>query len=90
MMKKTRIDELSVDKLKAYKDAAKSPEALRTRPLMKLSKSVEGNAKATAKIKAKTGDRRNPRDRYGEIGKSSVYEDVTNSFDVLLEFIQSR
>ena len=52
-----QLDELSVGKLQAYKDAAKSPENFKKRPLRKLSKTVNGVQGANDRIKVKTGDK---------------------------------
>lgn len=52
-----RMDELSVDKLRAYKDAARSPESFKNRPLRKLARTIQGVHSANDRIKVKTGDR---------------------------------
>src|SRR6185436_2255855 len=53
----TGLNELSVNKLKQYKLAAGSPDVVRTAPLRKVAKHVQGSHIAGQKIKAKTGDR---------------------------------
>lgn len=58
MWEETKLDELSVGKLQAYKDAAKSPESFKNRPLRKLAKTIQGVQNAGEKIKVKTGDKR--------------------------------
>lgn len=52
------LNELSIGKLKAYTDAAKSPESFRDRPLRKLAKTIKGVHSANDKIRIKSGDRR--------------------------------
>jgi hypothetical protein len=52
-----KLDELSVGKLRAYKDAASSPDVIRRAPLRKVVKHVQGANTAGQKIAAKTGDR---------------------------------
>jgi hypothetical protein len=56
-MAEQSINELSVDKMQAYKDKVSSPQTFRTRQLGKLPKGVEGKAAATRKINAKMGNR---------------------------------
>lgn len=51
------VAELSVDRLRAYKDAATSPEVVKTAPLRKIVKHAQGANIAGQKIKTKTGDR---------------------------------
>jgi len=53
-----QVNELSVDKMQAYKGAAQSNQSFRTRPLRKLAKSVQGVASANQKINTKTGKRK--------------------------------
>lgn len=50
-----RLDELSVDTLMSYKKSASSPNAMRTRPLRKMARSVHGVQTAQSKIDSKTG-----------------------------------
>ena len=53
-----QLNELSVEKLRAYKDAAKSSKAFQTRPMRKLAKTSQNVNTANDKIAAKTGDRK--------------------------------
>ncbi len=53
---KYRVDELSVDKMRAYKDAAQGQ--VKNRPLRKIARTVAAVNKADDKIRTKTGDRR--------------------------------
>jgi len=53
-----QVNELSVGKLQAYKDAAKSPASFRNRPLRKLARTIQGVKGATDRIDTKTGNRR--------------------------------
>jgi len=53
-----QVNELSVDKLRAYKDAAKSPASFKNRPLRKLARTIQGVKGATDRIDTKTGNRR--------------------------------
>lgn len=57
LWEKEKIDELSVDKLHAYKNMAGSQEIARHAPLRKIVKHVQGSQRADQKIKTKTGDR---------------------------------
>lgn len=57
MWEKERTDELSVGKLKAYKDAASSPDVAKHSPLLKIVKHTQGANTAAKKIRTKTGDR---------------------------------
>jgi len=56
----TVVNELSVDKLSAYKDAAASEQSFKKRPLRKLAKSVQGVSTATRKIDTKSTKKREP------------------------------
>jgi len=53
---KQDLNELSVSKLQAYKDAAKSPASFKNRPLRKLARTIQGVQGANDRIKVKTGD----------------------------------
>ena len=53
-----QVNELSVGKLQAYKDAAKSPASFKNRPLRKLARTIQGVNQANQKIDTKTGRRR--------------------------------
>jgi len=55
-----QLNELSVEKLRAYRDAAKSSKAFRTRPMRKLAKTSQNINTANNKIATKTGDRKPP------------------------------
>lgn len=57
MWEKERTDELSVGKLKAYKNAASSPDVAKHSPLLKVVKHTQGANTAAKKIRTKTGDR---------------------------------
>jgi len=57
MEKWQHVNELSVDKMRAYKQKAASSDSFRTRPLRKLAKSAQGVNQATQKINVKTGNR---------------------------------
>jgi hypothetical protein len=57
MWEKAQINELSVETLKAYKDAATSQETLKHSPLRKVAKHMQGAGIANQKIKTKTGDK---------------------------------
>lgn len=57
MWEQAQLNELSVAKLKAYKDAAGSSEVAKYAPLRKVAKHVHGAHVADQKIKTKTGDR---------------------------------
>ena len=52
-----KLNELSVDTLQAYKNAAVSPEVVKHSPLRKVAKHLQGAHTANQKIKTKTGDR---------------------------------
>lgn len=56
-LQETQINELSVEKLRAYQKAAAAPSNIKTRPMRKLAKTVVGYKNAGDKIAAKTGDR---------------------------------
>ena len=60
-----KLDELSVDTLKAYKRAATNPSNVRTMPLRDLEKHRKGAIQADDRIAVKTGDRTNPARRQG-------------------------
>lgn len=60
-----QLNELSVEKLRAYQDAAKSSKAFRTRPMRKLAKTSQNIEKANDRIDMKTGSRHGDR-RIGE------------------------
>ena len=51
------LNELSVNKLRAYKDAARSSNAFKTRPMRKLAKTSQNIERANDKIDIKTGNR---------------------------------
>ena len=57
-MEEQQLNELSVDKMRAYQDKVRSPETFKTRPFRKLAKGAEGNATATRKINNKIGQRK--------------------------------
>lgn len=57
LWKKECLNELSVDKLRAYRHAASSPEVIRHAPLRKVAKHAQGSELAGQKIRTKTGDR---------------------------------
>lgn len=57
MWEKEQLDELSVEKLRAYKDAASSPNIAKHAPLRTVVKRVQGANTADQKIRTKTGDR---------------------------------
>ena len=56
LWKAEQLNELSVNKLKAYKDAVTSPEVVKHSPLRKVVKHVQGSHSADQKIRVKTGD----------------------------------
>jgi hypothetical protein len=74
-----KLNELSVDKLNAYKTAASDPSNVRSRPLGKIAKTVQSYHRATDKISAQTGDRTNPNDQYGPIGKNRPMKEDANN-----------
>ena len=81
-----QVNELSVGKLQAYKDAAKSPASFRNRPLRKLARTIQGVKGATDRIDTKTGNRRpgpGP-ERGNNESIDSVYEDLKANFSDLL------
>lgn len=53
---KQDLNELSVDKLQSYTDAAKSPASFKNRPLRKLARTIQGVQGANDRIRVKTGD----------------------------------
>lgn len=57
MWEQAQLNELSVEKLRAYKDAAGSSDVARHAPLRKVAKHVQGAHVADQKIRAKTGDK---------------------------------
>jgi len=57
MWEKAQINELSVETLKAYRDAAGSTNVARHAPLRKVAKHARGAQAADQKIKTKSGDR---------------------------------
>ncbi len=65
MWEESQLNELSVKTLKAYKDAAGSPEVMRHAPLRKIVKHTQGAQVANQKIRTKTGDRSNDQDGRG-------------------------
>jgi len=81
-----QVNELSVDKLRAYKDAAKSPASFKNRPLRKLAKTIQGVKGATDRIDTKTGNRRQGPgpERGNNESVDSVYEDLKATFGDLL------
>lgn len=74
-LKEQQLNELSVDKLSAYKNAACDSKNVRTRPLGKVAKTVQGYHQATDKINAKTGNRTGSNDKFGPIGKNRPFKD---------------
>jgi hypothetical protein len=71
MEKWQHVNELSVDKMRAYKQKAASSDSFKTRPLRKLAKSVQGVNQATQKINTKTGNR---------VGQKNTYEERLSEF----------
>jgi hypothetical protein len=59
LWEREKLAELSVNTLRAYTDAAKSPEVVRHSPLRKVAKHVQGVQKASQRINVKTGNRTN-------------------------------
>jgi hypothetical protein len=55
MQEWAELNELSLNKMRAYKDAATSDEAVRRRPLRKIAKSVDTVNNVSNKIKTRTG-----------------------------------
>jgi len=77
------LNELSVSALDKYRHAAASPDAIKTRPLRKLAKSVSGVKNATDKIDAATGNRSGKNAKYGQINHnhhSATYEERLAEF----------
>jgi hypothetical protein len=73
-----QVNELSVGKLQAYKDAAKSPESFRNRPLRKLARTIQGVKDANTRIDTKTGNRRPaPGPERGNNESIDANEDIT-------------
>jgi len=70
----SQLNELSVGKMQAYKDAAKSNDSFKQRPLRKLAKSVQGVAVANQKINTRTGARKDDPDA----GKGTNEDAITN------------
>ena len=81
-----QINELSVDKLKAYTDAAKSPASFKNRPLRKLAKTIQGVHGANDRIRVATGDRTRDEKstRSNNEDVDSIYEDLKANFSDLL------
>jgi hypothetical protein len=81
-----QVNELSVGKLQAYKDAAKSPESFRNRPLRKLARTIRGVKGASDRIDTKTGNRRptSGPERGNNESVDSVYEDLKADFSDIL------
>lgn len=51
-----QLNELSVDKLNAYKQSAENPSNVQRRPLRKLARTVQGISNASQRIDTKTGN----------------------------------
>jgi hypothetical protein len=69
MLDEEPVNELSVGKMQAYKDAAQSNQTLRSRPIGKIAKSVRSVSSANQKIDTKTGNR-----RQGPVPDRGTYE----------------
>jgi len=86
MWEKSQLNELSIEKLKAYKDAATSVNVAKHAPLRKVAKHMKGAGVANQKIKTKTGDKvgmhQPDRGTYEEV--DSVYEDLRKEFGDIL------
>jgi hypothetical protein len=74
MWESVKLNELSVEKLKAYKDAASSSNVAKHSPLRKVAKHAQGARVADQKIRTKTGDRTRSNPRISEEG---IEEDIT-------------
>jgi len=85
MWEKAQLNELSIEKLKAYKDAATSMRVAKHAPLRKVAKHMQGAGIANQKIKTKTGNKvvMYQPDR-GSFDEDSIYEDLKKDFGDLL------
>jgi len=78
--KQKKLNELSVNSLNAYKDAASNPEQIKHRPLRKLAKTAKAMPGVIDRICTKTGDKR-PRKQTQQTYEERLSEFVNEVFN---------